>query len=80
MEENNHPLSYHIYTAFIAAICGIFVLLFRFEIIPALINIGAISIPLADIFIIVGAGLCGFRYSLFMFLVIFFSAVKFLDL
>ena len=67
---------YYIRTGMVVLLCAVIVLGFRLGYFPvASFIFSGIAVPLSDFFIILGAGLCGYRYGLGMFLVIFFTEI-----
>ncbi len=57
----------------VAAFCALVVVLMRTGVIASTISYGDVSFPMSDFFVIVGAGLCGYRYGLGLFLVIYIA-------
>lgn len=68
-------VGWHLRTLLVVFCCAVIVLLFRFGIVPAgyMSPRTGIMYPFSDAFIILGAGLCGYQYGIFMFLMILFG-------
>ena len=58
-------------------LCALIIVLMRTAQIPSTIMVFGIGFPLSDFFIIVGAGLCGYRYGLGLFLIVYISELVF---
>ena len=61
----------------VVLVCACIVLAMRFGFLPAGFRVNGSMIPVSDLFIILCAGLCGHRYGLGMFLLIFITEVVF---
>ena len=74
--KTEHTIGYYIRTGLIILIFAAIVLGFRLGFFPIVsFAVGQIAIPLSDFFIILGAGLCGYKYGLGMFLIVFFTEI-----
>ena len=64
-------LRYRLLSGAVTLLCAVIIVLMRTSQIPSTITVFGIGFPLSDFFIIVGAGLCGYRYGLGLFLIVY---------
>ena len=64
-------LRYRLLSGAVTLLCAVIIVLMRTSQIPSTITAFGIGFPLSDFFIIVGAGLCGYRYGLGLFLIVY---------
>ena len=70
-------LRYRFLSGAVILLCALIIVLMRTAQIPSTIMVFGIGFPLSDFFIIVGAGLCGYRYGLGLFLIVYISELVF---
>ena len=64
LEQKNSRIKNNILSCVVILLCAAVIMCMRMGIIPSTIDVMGIGFPLSDFFIIVGAGLCGYRYGL----------------
>ena len=76
-DKNRTPIRYHVISSMVIAFCAVVVICMRIGMIPSTVNAFGIGFPLSDFFIIVGAGLCGYKYGLGLFLIVYVAELIF---